>query len=226
MTSLLEKMVAILAPHHCIICGKEDNIICENCLFSEQKMLSPTCCLCATPNADWRVCDKCRVQVTLGYIWPASEYSGAVKQLVHLLKYERAKAAHQPLAALIEDAMPFGEWLIVPVPTEPKRIRQRGYDHAQLIARHVAQLRHLPYYQVLLRVQHARQVGENRVQRLVQAAGMFAVSPRVNVKGAKIVLIDDVCTTGATLTAAAKALHDAGAAEIHACVAAWQPPRR
>ncbi|HSW81720.1 MAG TPA: phosphoribosyltransferase family protein [Candidatus Saccharimonas sp.] len=159
------------------------------------------------------------------YVWPAALYEGNFERVIHLLKFERSRAAHIPLAAAMQAALPYDDWLVVPLPTASRRMRQRGYDQAVLLAQAIAKARGLPTRLVLERVQSTRQLGSNRVQRQKQSTKMFCMMPRANVQGTKILLVDDVCTTGATLTAAARLLKQAGAAQIDAVVAAWQPPK-
>lgn len=110
-------------------------------------------------------------------------------------------------------------WVIVPIPTAPARIRTRGYDQALLLARALAATRKLPYRRLLTRQSSARQLGANRRTRQAQAAHLFTAA---DATGKKILLVDDVCTTGATLKAAATALRQAGATEVAAAVAAWK----
>jgi predicted amidophosphoribosyltransferase len=75
-------------------------------------------------------------------------------------------------------------------------------------------------------LQNARQVGANRVQREKQSTQMFFINDIKQIRGAKVLLVDDVCTTGATLSAAARVLKAAEAARVDAVVAAWRPSAR
>lgn len=225
MTSLLEKIVTIIAPNYCISCSKQDNILCESCVFNEQNLGLPACILCARPSKDWRLCEQCSRTSSLRYVWPAALYEGHFERVIHLLKFERLGAAHLPLSTAMLAALPYDDWLVVPLPTAARRVRQRGYDQAVLLAKVIAKTRDLRLQLALERVQNTRQLGANRVQRQKQSTKMFCMAPRANVQGAKILLVDDVCTTGATLTAAAQLLKQAGATQIDAVVAAWQPPK-
>jgi len=130
-----------------------------------------------------------------------------------------------PLTTAMLAMLPYDDWIVVPLPTAAKRVRQRGYDQAVLLGQAIARSRGLSARQVLERVQSTRQLGANRVQRHKQSAKMFCIAPDVDVHGAKILLVDDVCTTGATLTAAARLLRQAGAVQVDAVVAAWRPPK-
>ena len=223
MTSLLEKTVAIIAPHRCIICGNYNNILCDACV-SELTQNVPSCCvLCGTKTRDWRVCAGCAPGAHLTGVWARLQYDDAVKELVRRFKFDHVRAAYKPIATLIVRSLPspLTGWTVVPVPTVASHMRQRGYDHAHLVAKEVARLTHLPYLQALERTRNMRQVGATRQERAEVAE---SIALRRLPQNTRVLLIDDVCTTGATLKACAALLHKAGAQEVRAAVAAWQPP--
>ena len=141
-------------------------------------------------------------------------------KLLHVYKYDRASAGAIIIAKAIADSLPYlaGNTIIVPVPTATSRIRQRGYDHAELIARHVAKYKGLPMVKAARRLSQSRQVGANRQQRKTQLHGAFIVTRPNAVKGANILVIDDVVTTGSTLEALAAELNKAGARTVCAAV--------
>lgn len=226
MTSVLEKFVAIIAPYYCIVCGTENNILCDACRKTEYISLLPTCVICAVPKGDWQLCRKCQLSSSLQSVWVGGAYDGVLAAVIKKFKFERAKAAYEPLGKAMLEALPYDNWLVVPVPTVTARVRQRGYDQASLLARYIAAKRHLLLSYGLVRIQNVRQVGTNRVQRQKQSAQMFSMDKKTNIKGAKILLVDDVCTTGATLSAAAHIVRKAGAAHVDAVVAAWQSPNK
>jgi ComF family protein len=226
MTSLIEKIVAIIAPHHCMVCGEQDNIVCAGCFTSTLLFLDPICVLCGKLSKDWLLCSGCQIGSGICHVWAGSEHTGVVEKVIHRFKFERTRAAYGVLTKLIDNVLPYDEWVIVPVPTVAAHVRQRGYDQTLLLARCLAAKRGFVLARSLERLHNARQVGANRVQRRAQSTKMFSVRPGADVRGAKILLVDDVCTTGATLSAAAKALRAAGAAQVDAVVAAWQPPKK
>lgn len=111
------------------------------------------------------------------------------------------------------------------VPTVPSHIRQRGYDHAGLLAKHLARVRQLPYASLLVRKTTDRQVGATRRQRHAQAIAAFGVKTGAPIPRA-VLLFDDVITTGSTIEAAARQLKNAGVETVYAAAIAFEPYRR
>jgi len=221
MTSLLEKTVAIIAPHRCILCGNYNNIVCFECVKGLPRIAEPLCIFCGKSTAKWRPCAGCAPKTALNRVWVHSFYNGVVAELIHRFKFDHARDAYKPLAQLITTPLPdLADLTVVPVPTVAPHIRQRSYDHTRLIAKEVARLTKLPLANALERTQNAQQIGRTRAERqeIAESIGVCNTPPT------RILLIDDVCTTGATLQACAAALKKAGAIEVVAAVVAWQPP--
>ena len=222
MTTLLEKIVSVIAPHRCVICSIENNIVCDDCANSVFGLVDACCTFCGELAESFATCAACKKRHPLEYIWIASDFTGVPARIIKQYKFAGARAAAAPLGHAIAAQLPLltPETLIVPIPTTPTRIRQRGYDHALLLAKAVGQEIQLPIAPLLSREHDARQVGATRSQRFAQAATAFYASklpyPR------PILLIDDVVTTGATLDAAAKVLISAGATSVNAAVIAKQ----
>jgi ComF family protein len=118
------------------------------------------------------------------------------------------------------------ETIVVPIPTALSHIRQRGYDHSQLIAKEFAKLRGLKIATPLFRAKDFRQVGVDRKIRFEQAQKTMIIKNGSEIKGKHILLVDDVCTTGATLFTAADLIKKAGASSIQGAIIAWQPPKK
>ncbi len=115
--------------------------------------------------------------------------------------------------------------VIVSIPTATSRIRERGYNQAQLLGRQLAKQARVGWLDCLVRIDQAHQVGANREQRRRQLHESLRVTQKRFVRGAYIVLVDDVLTTGATLEAAAKALLQAGAARVDGLAFAYTLPK-
>lgn len=228
MTSLLEKTISIIAPHRCILCGNYNNILCDACLAQLPKLQYSICALCGEVSEAWQLCEHCRAKSALSGIWVAGNYEGVIKQLVVTYKFEHARAAHLPMARYIADTLPFldDEWIITTIPTAPAHIRARSFDHSRLLAQEVAQRLHRTFEDTLVRKQNVQQVGKGRVDRIQQATQAFELHPRIQVSGRRVLVVDDICTTGATLSAAAALLIQAGAREAWGVVAARVQPNR
>jgi ComF family protein len=223
MTSLIEKAVAIFAPHRCLGCGIHNNILCENCQKAQVVSPQSFCVVCAKPSKAWQLCPSCTTHSGLKHVWVAGLYNGVLKTVIHDYKFARKRAAFEPLARMLGTILPAGDWHIVPVPTATNHVRQRGYDHARLLARALADDLKLPFIPLLARAHDSRQVGASRQTRRQQVQDAFYVAKPLPKN--PIVLVDDVCTTAATLSAAAQVLQAAGATEVSAAVCAWQSPR-
>lgn len=131
----------------------------------------------------------------------------------------RKQAAAIPIVRLMTEALPFlpPDTVVVHVPTATSRVRRRGYDPAELLARALAKEVGLAHDTLLVRVTQTRQVGAKRKERMLQMENAFKSSGAPS-DVTSVLLVDDLTTTGATLEAAAKCLHDAGIKNINAVV--------
>lgn len=152
--------------------------------------------------------------------WCVGERAETLQLLVDDFKFNNAKAAYKPLAGLLDATLPVlpETTKIIPIPTVPAHIRQRGYDHAWLIADHLAKLRGLKAtVSILHRAANTTQRGNTRQDRQRQAADAFTCRTSLDAS-IPYLIIDDVTTTGATLRYAARALRSAGAASVWVAV--------
>jgi ComF family protein len=167
-----------------------------------------------------------RADVSVSHVRALGHYTSPFSNLVHQLKYydrrSLAPALGRPMAGLMmSDATLKRAELIVPIPLHPARFRERGYNQSQLLAEQVSQLTRVPWNDALKRVRNTRdQVNLKDEARRKNLEGAFALRPEASVRNQKVLLIDDVATTGATLNSAAKALILAGATEVVALVVA------
>ena len=222
MTSILEKLIAIIAPHYCIMCSEEGNMLCDRCAHDFPVASLSYCFACdaAAPNG---VCKTCTVTTHIEHVWTIGLHEGVLRQLIRSFKFNRARAAVYPLAKLLAHQLPVLEnFCIVPLPTASTRVRQRGYDQTVLLARELAKRIDLPFTPLLGRKTQHRQVGRGRLQRILQAEQAFYIKDPAACMAAKVLLVDDVSTTGATLRAAAKILRAAGADTVYAAILAKQ----
>lgn len=178
------------------------------------------CYRCDVLSAHGRTCFRCRPSALVSAN-AAVMYRDVVKDLVWKLKFGRAQSAAKVMAAIMAERyshMIADDVLIVPVPTATKRVRSRGYDQAVLIAKALAGQTGHRYASLLIRVGAQEQIGAGKVQRKEQLQGVFMVRQDSLVHDARILLIDDVMTTGATLETAAAVLRQAGAKVVGSLV--------
>ncbi len=208
-------------PPRCGGCGRAGERFCPACQAALVPLPAPWCPACGYPLPEGAApCPACRQAPwpALGGIRSAAFFEGPLQQALHSLKYKRdvilADTLARPLCeAWRRYALP-GD-LVVPVPLSAERLRERGYNQADLLARGLAELAGLPYApDGAARVRHTdSQVGLAAGARRRNVAGAFRGQAR-RVAGRQVILVDDVCTTGSTLAACAEALRAAGAVSV------------
>ena len=180
------------------------------------------CVSCRTPfqnafplDADGR-CALCRFGLRgFDAAYCFGSYEGVLRELIHLYKYGRVKTLARPLGALLAAALPHEERFdaVTPVPLHWRRQWQRGFNQSELLARTLARRCGIPLIHALKRVRPTvAQSGLSNTGRRRNVAAAFR--PRRAVEGKRILLIDDVMTTGSTAAACALALKRAGAARV------------
>jgi ComF family protein len=192
----------------------------------------PACAACDAPLARGRVfCPTCAETVLRSWRGEAdsalafAEFGGAVAAALKRFKYEDRPDLAGPLGELMRRAVReagLGADVVVPVPLHPRRLVERGYNQAALLGRAVAAELGVPLGARVLgrRRSTGQQARLGREERLVNVAGAFTVRDVRAVRGKRVVLVDDVATTGATLGACREVLLAAGAAEVVAVVLA------
>ena len=208
----------LIAPNDCINCGKQGEIICNNCVHSFVSVVPSECFRCSKQTQNFKLCPGCYKLLTIKHLWRACYYDQPAKQIINTLKFQPNRSMALKIAELIDVMVPYQDWLVVPLPTAPQRARQRGFDHANLIAKEFAKLRNISSSHTLLRASNTRQVGTKKTERWRQTKDIFLINKTGVVRGATILLIDDVVTTGASLSEAAKTLKKAGAKSVSAAV--------
>jgi ComF family protein len=140
-----------------------------------------------------------------------------LRELIHLFKYGRVQTLARPLGRMLSSALPREERfdIIVPMPMHWRRRWQRGFNQAELLANELGRRTHLPVRNAISRVHHKRaQAGLTNAKRRLNVAGAFRVKNASVVAGKRVLLIDDVMTTGATAASCARALQRAGARQV------------
>lgn len=218
---MIDRLLEFVAPHHCFGCGKIGTVLCENCKYNIVDEAFSGCIVCTRPSFAG-ICNRCKT--TYEKAWCVDDREGVLERLIDAYKFERVKRASIELGGLLDAVLPVlpPETIVVPVPTVGSHIRQRGYDHALLIAKEFAKLRKLTVKPLVERSGTTSQRGLNKRERMNEAERAFHCRLKLN-RDVPYLVVDDVVTTNATLRYAAGALCNAGAKNVWAAVIARQP---
>lgn len=218
--SVFEKLFSIIAPHDCLVCGREGSLLCDGCQAAELPPLPSRCYACFAVTRDSRTCRRCRQNRSARSVWVRTEYLGLPRDIVYACKFRHARDAARVIAGLMAECLPAlpPDTLLVHIPTAPIRIRQRGFDQSAVIARELSLVTGLRHTHALRRRGAQRQTGAKRATRLTQMQAAFTPLALDELRGKRVLLVDDVLTTGATIEAAAKTLRQAGAKTVDAVV--------
>lgn len=212
--AVMARLLDLLLPPACAACDARGAVVCDRCLAAIRPL--------ADPRDRFVLADpSCYVgeQVILGMA--AFAYEGPVRRALHRLKYAGARDV---AAVLADRAQPVGAALfaitgpatLLPVPATPERERRRGYNQAELVARAVGAAARMPAACLLARSRDtAAQHRLDRAARRSNLRGAIGLRPGASVPE-RVILVDDILTTGATLEACAEALLAAGAREAYA----------
>ncbi len=216
----LDSLVGVFAPHLCIVCGSEGSVMCSECLETAGEPIVPRCAGCHKLSDDYKTCSSCKSWLKADRVYVATVYEGIYEALIHSLKFDCKRQAAEPIAEIISETIGeiSSETLICPLPTAPSRIRERGFDHTKLVAKNLESILKLKNTKLLGRKSNVRQVGSTRAERLEQMDQEFYIVNLDLVKGKNILLIDDVVTTGASISGASKTLKQNGAKSVFALV--------
>ncbi|RLC73008.1 MAG: ComF family protein [Chloroflexi bacterium] len=210
-------LLDFLFPTSCLGCGREGSLLCPSCLKTLPRLYPPYCERCGIPCSG-RICPLCLSSppVIDGIRSPLLYRDLAREAIIHL-KYRNLKLLARPLAELLADYLAESQLqfdVLVPVPLHPRRLRSRGYNQSALLAKNLSELIGVPLREdILFRLRDTpSQTSLGGPERRQNVAGAFEC--REELEGWEILLLDDVCTTGATLDACAVALKKAGAGAV------------
>lgn len=210
----------LLFPRRCLGCNREGNYICDSCCLTLPRIMPPLCPKCGRPQASGILCGSCHSwSAQIDGIRSPFRFDGMMRQAVHELKYRNLRALAAPLAQLLYDYLidyPVPGEVLVPVPLYPKRLRERGYNQSQLLAKEISKLTGLPVVDDCL-VRSRATAPQARTatvsQRRDNVASAFTCRHQ-GLRDKQVLLIDDVSTSGATLDACATALKSGGAGSV------------
>src|SRR5437762_5614943 len=234
-SDLFQAAVSLLYPATCTICGKNvraGEYLCDACEVKIVRIAPPFCETCSEPFegsiTGAFTCANCAHR-TIYFDAAVAAYRGRgiVREVIHEFKYGRQMHLRHLIAGWLHAALDderlrdVSIHLIVPVPLHPARQRERGFNQASLLAESLSVETSIPSRLVLERIRYTTtQTALDRSEHMESLHNAFRLRKTADVRGLRVLLIDDVVTTGSTLSECARVLKRAGAISVHAATAA------
>lgn len=212
LKEIADDFLSLFFPSVCLSCGESlvrgEEMLCTRCLVEIYRTgfhLKPGN---AVEQLFW---GRCRIE--RGAAFSVYNRGSRIRKLIHLMKYRGRKEIGFALGKLYgsylkDSSFTDGVDMLVPVPLHPQRLKKRGYNQSEFIARGISEATGIPVYLKVLSRVHATntQTDRGRFERWENVEGLFAVSAEESVTGHHVLIVDDVITTGSTLEACASAL--------------------
>ena len=235
MKNPLSLLIDIIYPPRCHMCGKflpygeissTSNYLCSDCLAGLNPLTNPLCTICGVPFSSSKgknhLCENCiRKRPYYELARAPYFYSGKLKDAIQRFKYNSETHLSTPFGGLLLNFVQkifhkLNEYIIIPVPLHKKKLRERGYNQSLLLAKSLSRNLgvRLDYLSFIRKRYTLNQAGLRREERITNVKNAFSVFDIEAVEDRKILLVDDVFTTGYTLNECAKTLKKSGAAEV------------
>lgn len=231
---LKDSVLDFVFPPHCLLCNsfispdeRQDdtypqNLVCRNCWDSLNVLPHPFCPLCRSLlDHKFKRCPKCPQSSSLAISRSLGVFDPYYQVLTHHFKYNRKFSIGKKLARKLGEILKQEEFskdfdYLIAVPLHPSRRRERGYNQSEVLAQELSKSISVPLAEKVLvrKKKTADQTHLSVEERETNVKGAFAVRDKFLLKDKKVILVDDVMTTGATLRECARVLKDAGAKEV------------
>jgi ComF family protein len=204
-------------PQFCIGCGREGEVICPACIAKLPRLSPPFCSRCGLPQTGGKPCRDCAgLELAIDGIRSPLIFQKLAREAVHQFKYQNIRVMATSLAAVLHDYLtenPIDADMFIPVPLHPRRLRERGYNQSLLLAHQLGRLCGTSVRSDILKRSVNTPPQARTVSSIERHHNMREAFTSLDgkVKGKRVLLIDDVSTSGATLDACASALKQAGA---------------
>lgn len=233
--NFLAGIASLLYPAACTICSasvEPGEYLCDGCESKITRIVPPFCAKCSEPfdgaiTTEFACANCAHRKIYFEAAVSAYRARGIVRHVILNFKYGRQiylrhLVARWLLAAFDDQRLHDRRFdAIVPVPLHPARERERGFNQAELLAERLSQHLSLPLRPALERVHYTTtQTAFDRAERMQNLRGAFRLRKKADVRSLRVLLIDDVLTTGSTLSECARVMKEAGALSVHAATAA------
>ena len=234
-SELFRAAVSLLYPATCAVCGKNvrtGEYLCDGCEGKIVRIVSPFCQTCSEPfegsiNSAFSCANCAHRTIYFDAAVAAYRGRGIVRDVIHEFKYNRQMHLRHLVARWLRAALDDKRLadhtfdVTVPVPLHPARQRERGFNQASLIAELLSAQTSIPCRSLLKRIRYTTtQTALDRSQRMENLHNAFRLRKNADVRGLRVLLVDDVLTTGSTLSECARVLKRAGATSVRAATAA------
>ena len=221
----LDSILDLFFPKRCVGCSMPGFFLCDVCLGEIPRQTTQYCPHCMSPSNFGAICDLCERKWALDGLFVVAPYSQAsrLQAAIQKMKYHHARDLASRLGEWMSQSaeFPFSDGILIPVPLHKERELARGYNQSQFLAEAMGRSLLWPMEEPLWRHRNTPpQAHLSRPERLRNLLDSFSLSSPTRVMNKKIVLIDDVCSTGATLNECTKILKQNGAKVVWGCVLA------
>lgn len=233
MNYYIESFLELIYPEKntCMVCGSydetiEDRYICRNCEKKIKKITAPICIKCSKPidyNKSINLCPDC-VLYEKHFVMSKSPflYEGIIKKNIHNFKYYNKPYLYKLFGSLLLNYMLETNYInfdyMTSVPLHPSKMKSRGYNQSELVAKYISQKLNIPYINTLKRVKktikQSTQSKEKRRKNLINAFNINYIKNIDKIKNSDILLVDDIYTTGSTVDECSKTLLNFGISKV------------
>ncbi len=216
-----------LFPKKCVLCKKIGSFLCPDCFSHLSFDVKSLCLVCNKPSFNGITHPSCKSKYSIDGCFSALSYNKTAKKLIYNFKYKPyLTELKQVLGDLFYESLIQNEelmrqignsvWYMVPIPLSKLKLRKRGYNQSEILAKELAKKLNFPIHNLLNRIRDTKtQVGLKVEERRLNIKNAFQVSSQeLVVSSENVFLVDDLVTTGSTLLEAAKVLRKAGVKKV------------
>ena len=229
MAPVVEFLLDLVFPKYCQNCNHEGDYLCVSCQTGIE-IPPEKCPVCSKPSPVGRAHESCQTKTKplTGLLVAAGYNLESIRKLIWHFKYSGVKEAGNTLSDILVDLLVekelidyFSDSVVIPVPLHKSRQKLRGFNQAEYLASVLADKLNLEFVPFLRKIKNTKsQVELEKEQRLKNLRGAFAISSQKKLADRKVLLVDDVSSTSATLQECARLIKQQGASEIWGLVVA------